>query len=56
MYRGWYVSWRLSLFLPHVRFHYDLCSRVDENLIELTLFFPLFVLILLEYRWAHTFR
>lgn len=38
MYRGWDVSWRLHLFLPHVRFHYYLCSRVSENLIELTLF------------------
>lgn len=32
------MSWRLNLFLLHVSFRYYLCSRVNENLIELTLF------------------
>lgn len=32
------MSWRLNLLLLCVRFHYDLCSRVNEKLIELTLF------------------
>lgn len=32
------MSWRPNLFLLCVRFDYYLCSRVNEKLIELTLF------------------
>lgn len=38
--KGCQVSWRLNLFLLRVRFHYYLCSRVNEKRIEMTPFFP----------------
>lgn len=43
MCRGCYVSWRLNRFRLPVRFHYYLCSRVSEKLIELTLFSSVYI-------------